>query len=42
MSFKIKIKEDNKVLFKAQFEELDDFDNAFKDLKRKFRGNKNG
>ena len=39
MSFKIKIKEDERIIVKAKAEHIEDFDPIFKDLKRKFRGN---
>ena len=40
--FKIKIKEDEKVIAKARVQNIDDFDNIFTDLKKKFGGKKNG
>ncbi len=38
--FKIKIKEDEKVIAKARVENIDEFDNIFLDLKKKFGGSK--
>ena len=39
--FKIKIKEDEKVIAKARVENIDEFDDIFTDLKKKFgRNNK--
>ena len=38
--FRIKIKEDDRVLLRAKAEKIDDFDNLFTDLKKKFGGKK--
>ena len=40
MVFNIKIKYDNQTIVRAKGEHISDFDNIFKDLKRKFGDNK--
>lgn len=40
MSFKLKIKFEDKVIARAKGNNMEDFDNVIKDLKRKFGGRK--